>query len=230
MKKIACCIFSYEITKGMKSYGSIGLLKRTQSSKELICYVLDYLQINIKHKDIYVMLGFEAEKIKKKLKDYNFKGYFISNVEYQVYNTGYAFKLMLNNIIDKLDSIDGVLFTNGNILLKKIPKFVSNKSWILLDKIKNNDSYLGCRLTDANNPEYLFYNIGHSAWTEVFYIASSDLKTILSKQNLYHNHMFGFEIINTAITEQNIIFDTLYVDKAKNIVKINGPKDKLKVK
>jgi hypothetical protein len=229
MKKIACCVFSYEITKGMKSYGSIGLLKRTQNSKELICCTVDYLQNEIKHKDIYVILGFEEDKIKKKLKDYHFKGYCISNLQYEAYNTGHAFKLMLNHIADQLDHIDGILFTNGNILLKKMPKFYHNKSWILVDKIKNKETFLGCRLKD-NNPEYIFYNIGDVMWTEVFFIASKDLKEILKKQTLYHDHMFGFEIINTAMEKQHIVFETLHLDKTKNLVKINGLKDKLKVK
>ena len=44
MKPVACCILSYEITKGMKSFGPIGLLKSSQNAKELILHQINNIK------------------------------------------------------------------------------------------------------------------------------------------------------------------------------------------
>ena len=49
--KIACCIFSYNITKGMKSIGPIGTLKRTNKSATLINQQIVYLREIFKNVD-----------------------------------------------------------------------------------------------------------------------------------------------------------------------------------
>ena len=58
MNKIACFILSYEITKGMKSFGPLGLLKANSSSKELILCQIDSLNKLFDNPEIYVVSGF----------------------------------------------------------------------------------------------------------------------------------------------------------------------------
>lgn len=231
MKKIICCIFSYEITRGMKSYGSISLLKSKKQAKELIFHVVNNTYNAVKYKDLYLVLGFEQDKVSKKVLEYNIKSNILLNNLYETSNTGYAFKLFISALIHQTDpNIDGVLFINGNTILKKIPKYPTDKSWVLVSKKnKNQENYIGCQIND-NMVQYMYYDIGDYAWTDVFFLKYQDIVKIYNHQNLYSDHMFGFEIINTAIEKQNVIFNILCLDKHNDLIKINGLKDKNKIK
>ena len=76
----------------------------------------------------------------------------------------------------------------------------------------------------------IFYDIGKNAWTETFFLTKRDLLKINNNQELYNNHMFSFEIINTAIEKQNIEFKAVYLDNSSDLIKITGIKDKNKIK
>lgn len=229
MKKIACCLFSYEITKGMKSYGSLGLLK-SAGGKELIYQSIRSLQQATKYKDLYLLLGFDEERIQKKLIEYKINSQHLINDKYDIYNTGYAFKLILNAIMPNIDEIDGVLFANSNTLIKQMPKYYTNKSWVIVQKprTKKKKTNIGCR-ENNKQVEYMFYDIGDNVWTELFFLTSKDIKLIYSESSLYNDNMFNFEIINTAIEKQNISFNTIYCNN-KDILTITGIKDKNKLR
>jgi hypothetical protein len=232
MKKIVCCIFSYDITKGMKSFGSICMLKSSKNSKELFYY--NIVNIRKKIKNIFLILGFDKEKILEKAKEYKLlsKINFITNTKYTTKNQGYAFKLAIQKILyEDGKNIDGILFINNNNLIKNLPVFNKKKSWILLDKKNNKKRYqIGCFIEDYA-VRHMFYDLGNIFWAEVVYFCAEDLIAI-NKQinNIYYDNMFMFEIINTAIEKQNIVFETLELDKTSDIIKINGAKDKLKIK
>lgn len=231
MKKIVSCIFSHEITKGMKSYGPIALLKAKKYSHELIYYVIKALSLSTKYVELYVVLGFEEDKIKKKLSEFNIKNQAVSNTMYETTNFGYAFKLLINQLLSKnTDDITGFMFVNGNIILKKMPKYSTEHSWLLMDKkCPQEHSNIGCQISN-NIIDYVFYDIGKNAWTETFFLTKKDLLKIYNNQELYNNHMFSFEIINTAIEKQNIEFKAVYLDNSSDLIKITGIKDKNKIK
>jgi hypothetical protein len=230
MKNIICCIFAYEITKGMKSYGPIGLLKAKKQSKELIYHTVSSLKETIGYKNLYILLGFESEKLKKKIEEYKINTSIITNNTYSTTNHGYAFKLVMKSIIEENLDIDGILFVNSNMLIKKIPKYPINQSWVLIEKkSKNKKNTIGCSIID-NKLNYLFYNIGDYDWTEIVYITKKDIQTMITNINMYYDNMFIFEILNTAIEKQNVNFSTLCLDKSNDLIKINGMKDKYKIK
>lgn len=229
MKQISYCIFSYQITKGMKSYGSLSLLKHN-NSKELILQLINFLQTKTKHRNLYVVLGFDEEKIKKRFSEHAVSCNYLSNQKYDVLGNGYAFKMTLDSIMVDIDNIDGVLFINNNLLIKNLPKYPTNQSWIITQKVKKNKknkSYTGCR--GDHNLEYLFYDIGDNEWTGIFFLTSHDLKMIYNHKDLYYDNMFDFEIINTAIEKQHIPFSIINC-KHTDIITINGIKDKAKLK
>jgi choline kinase len=228
MKQISYCIFSYQITKGMKSYGSLSLLKHN-NGKELILQLIGALQHKTKHRNLYVVLGFDEDKIKKRFIENSIRCDYLSNNKYDIFANGYAFKITLDSIIKDIDNIDGVLFVNNNLLIKNLPKYPTNTSWIMTQKVryKKNKSYTGCR--GNNCLEYLFYDIGDNEWTGIFFLTSQDLRTIYNNKDLYYDNMFDFEIINTAIEKQNIPFEIIHCDH-KDIITINGIKDKAKLK
>jgi hypothetical protein len=231
MKKIVSCIFSHEITKGMKSYGPIALLKAKKYSYELIYYVIKALSLSTKYVELYIVFGFEEDRIKKRLSELNIKNQSISNTMYETTNFGYAFKLLINQLLLKnTDNINGFLFINGNIILKKMPKYPTENSWLLMDKKgPHENSNIGCQISH-NIVDYVFYDIGKNAWTETFFLTKKDLLKIHKNQQLYHNNMFSFEIINTAIEKQKIEFKAVYLDNSCDFIKINGIKDKNKIK
>jgi len=223
-------MFAYEITKGMKSYGPIGLLKAKKQSKELIYHAIFALKETVKYKNMYVLLGFESEKIKKKIEEYKINTSIITNTTYDTTNQGYAFKLMIKSIIEDNLDIDGILFVNSNILIKKLPKYPVNHSWVLMEKrTKNKKNTIGCSIID-NKLNYLFYNIGDYDWTEVVYLTKKDIQTMIMSIDTYYDNMFMFEILNMAIEKQNMNFSTLCLDKSNDLVKISGMKDKHKIK
>ncbi|MEX0597212.1 MAG: hypothetical protein WD512_11990, partial [Candidatus Paceibacterota bacterium] len=96
MKKLACFILSYEITRGMKSVGPKGLLKSKQSKELINCQIAN---IRDKSIDTYVILGFGLDKIKKRIEYPNI--HIIKNDLYESTNHGYAFELILNNFNPK---------------------------------------------------------------------------------------------------------------------------------
>lgn len=234
MTKIACCIFAHEITKGMKSYGAIGLLKSSNKTKELIYYCIKYIRSAIHSKNIFILLGFDEDKLIKKIKEYDLVAgdNTISNVEYIEKNQAYAFKLALKRILQNHQNINGVLFFNSNNIIKKLPTYSTKESWILIDKKTKIPRYnIGCFVDKDNCVKHLFYNLGDQYWAEAVYFTIDDLKSIYSQiDTLYYDNMFLFEIINTAIEKQLLNIKAIYNNKTNNIIKINGLKDKNKIK
>lgn len=231
MKNIGLCVFAFDITKGMKSYGSLYLLKKQPKTKELIFHTIDSAKKKIKYKDLSVIVGFESEKIKKRLIEEKLtnNAHIIYNEKYKEKNYSYAFKLYLKTILDNSQNLDGVLFLNGNLLIRSIPNYPTKKSWVLVNKEsvipKNN---LSCSL---NNKQlnFIFYNLSNHIWKEIMYITIQDLNTIAQRIDLYHDNMFMFEIINIANEKQKVSFDTIFCSSKKDIVKINSVKDKKKI-
>lgn len=233
MTKIACCIFAHEVTKGMKSYGTISLLKSSNKAKELIYHCTKYIKNAIHSKNIFILLGFEEDKLSKKIKEYNLatEDNIISNKAYLEKNQGYAFKLALKKILQSNTGVNGVLFISSNNIIKKLPTYSTKESWILIDKTIKNPRYnIGCFVDDNNNVKHLFYNLGDKYWAETIYFTMSDLEKIYSQlDKLYYDNMFLFEIINIAVEKQLLNIKAIHNDKISNIVKITGLKDKHKI-
>lgn len=227
--KIACCIFSFNITKGMKSYGPIGALKKNNTSKELIVHQIEYIKKIFGSIDIYVVLGFGQEKILSSVK--NKKNiYFIYNNSYDKKNYAYAFKLFLHEAKEKLRDYDGVLFIDSNILVRHLSYKNTSFSWIVAKKIKKNTiDYLGIRINEASDTaDMIFYKLGKFAWCKSFYLTQKDIQTCTLHIHKYYDNMFMFEILNHSIDRLGInlkINETTHSGSTE----INGIKDKTKI-
>lgn len=230
--KVACCLFSYGITKGMKSFGPIGLLKKNQYSKELILQQIDHLRQIFGPTDIYIITGFGEDKLYKKI---SHKKYIttISNPEYNNRNYGYATRLFMENIKDKLKDYHGIFFMDSNILIKNLSYKKKNHSWVVAQKHRqhknNKNDFLGLTIDSDNTLRYLFYNMGNIGWCKSFYLTSSDIQTMIKHENLYHDNMFLFEIINTCIEKLDLKLTVSNVDNSKDCIEIKGIKDKYKI-
>lgn len=229
MSKIASVILSYEITKGMKSFGPIGLLKSKTNGKELILYQIEGIEKLFKNTDMFVVSGFGYEKLNKTIPK-NTKT--ILNNEFQSKSHAYAIKLILEQY--DAEKYDGVfIINNGTIIKAQIPsKNLSfNHSWVLSKNIKTsqqNSKFLGSVTNEQGLVEYIFYNIGQNAWCEGVYWCNKDIKKIMSSINSYYDNMFLFEVINKSIA-QNIKYKEIVLG-ADEVISIYGMKDKHKIK
>lgn len=219
MKKMSVCIFSYSITKGMKSYGPKGLLH--QKSKELINCQIDSLFGLIQN--LYIITGFGAEKLTKKI---DIKHTEIYNNRYESANEGYALKLMLSQ-----PSIENLLVIGDGIIIGIDNMSLTDSQILCTKKNKNNTNFnLGCIADfETGYLEHIFYDIGEYAWCESVFIAKNELDIISKyiKQNNTQN-MFLFEIINESIK-----YGARYkLNKIANkqVKKIQSIKDNKKVK
>lgn len=227
MKPVACCILSYEITKGMKSFGPMGLLKSSQNSKELILHQINNIKNIFNKYDTYVMSGFLSDKLNKKLPP-NIKKIF--NPEYDTKNHGYAFKLLLSSI--NVEDYSGLFIIHNDTLIKyKNNKLPLNHSWIINRKYKNinNNKRLGSITNSVGLVDYIFYDIGETEWCNAAFITSSDIAVMQKNINKYYDNMFLFEIINKSITVDHIPYKPINIAYNESIT-ITGIKDKNKIK
>ena len=227
--KIACCIFSYNMTKGMKSVGPIGSLKKNNKTETLILQQIKYVRNIFKNVDIYIVTGFGANKLSKDIPKKTYIHY-IDNDQYENKNYGYALNLFLKHIASKLDSYDGVFFLDSNIIIKSLTYKKIKQSWVVLRNTskKNKSEYLGVKF-DADNLQYLFYNIGNKAWCKSFYLTKQDLYSIIETHS-FHDNMFIFEILNKIIEDTDIKIQSYDIHAKNDCVEILGLKDKNKIK
>lgn len=231
MKKIACCIFSYEITKGMKSFGPIGLLKSNAKNDELIIQQINNLYSLSDNIDIFVVVGFGNEKIQKKLPK---NIHSIVNTEYENKNHGYALKLALDSYAAKNNEYDGLLLLNNNLIIKddkNIRNFSTNNSWIISRKKQKkhiDEKTLGCIINSEKKLDYIFYGVGEHEWYEFFYLCDKDINKIRSSIDIFYDNMFLFEIINKSISHSRIEYNQIQVSN-NSILHITGIRDKQKL-
>jgi len=230
--RIACCILSYNITKGMKSLGPIGLLKKNTKSKELILQQIEDLKQIFRSIDIYVISGFGNEKLQKTIEKKR-NVYNIINKKYAEKNQSYAIKLFLNAIKDSIDHYSGVFFIDSNIIIKHLASKKKNQSWLVMSK-KNklqDKEQIGVNLDrDTGHVRYLFYNIGEHSWCQSLYLKQTHLKYLIEMSEKFHDNMFLFEIINKMIEQYQIEIYVNHLQKTKDYIYISGPKDKSKIK
>tara|TARA_B100001939_G_C16926259_1_gene611755 strand:+ start:134 stop:823 length:690 start_codon:yes stop_codon:yes gene_type:complete len=228
--KIACCIFSYNITKGMKSTGPIGILKRTNKSNALINQQISYLRDIFKNIDFYIVAGFGNERLAKELPDKKYI-HLILNNHYETKNYGYALKLLIERLENQINKYDGVFFLDSNVIIRTLQQKKIKKSWIVIKKKpsqKNKIDYLGTSF-DNEHLDYLFYNIGDNVWCKGFYLTQKDMITLIQNQN-FHDNMFIFEILNDLIENHNIVMYPHKLKSKNDCVEISGLKDKSKIK
>ena len=226
---IACFILSYEITKGMKSLGPIGLLKASIHSKELILLQIESLKKLFPNSKITVVSGFGHDKLNKKLP--NDIGSIV-NDDFETKNQAYIIKLILSQY--KMGQFSGVFIMNNNTLFNrpKLSKNISfNKSWIIVKAIKKTrqkSKFMGFTLKRGGELEHIYYDIGQTMWCESLYMCDADIGQLKSNLDDYYDNMFLFEVINKSIVNK-IKYDPILIASDSHTT-ISGPKDKHKIK
>jgi CTP:phosphocholine cytidylyltransferase-like protein len=111
---IEALIIATEVTKGMKSIGSKSLLK-IKHSLVVIEHQIIKLQKTYKNIKITIATGFEADKMKKLLENYNIN--FLHNPRFESTNQA---KSILDFIA--LNIPERLFILNNGVLFKEIPK------------------------------------------------------------------------------------------------------------
>ena len=167
---IKSCVLAYEIKKGMKSFGPIGLVKTSPNATELINKQIKSLSKILGGK-IYLCTGFGSEKLLRKVTNQDVID--IYNPKFLEKNHGYAIKMLLQKI--KLDDSPGLFILNGDTLPKKFEPQQLDRSWVLAKKrnkkIKHQEP-IGFTLKDNSDEiSSMFYDIGEYVERSVFIFA-----------------------------------------------------------
>jgi hypothetical protein len=215
-----------EITKGMKSFGPKCLLSINGVS--LIEYQIKYIRKFFKKDTIYLITGFEADKIKKHIYTYtNISTKNIVFIEDSNYEKNNQAAAILQYAINKQNQ-NGSLFINNGILIKNnfLKNLNLNKNHIFSIHGKKSNFDIGSN--PCKQLEYLFYDLP-VLWSECAYFNYSTIEYL--KNNLFTeniNSMFFFELINKLI-EHEIDFANHSIPKTQ-VAKILNMKDVSKIR
>lgn len=212
-----------EITKGMKSIGSKSLLP-INKTETIIDYQIKYIKKFYKDSDIYVLTGFEGDKIAKKIHRYN-------NVKI-IYNDKYEQSNHVDSLLKYIDSYvpNNCLIINNGVLLKEKLQIDKNNSTAFTLSKNKDGFFVGVNLehNSHNNISYLFYGLDQQ-WVECVFLNKSAINKIMEinkRQKL--SNLFLFELLNLII-ENGCSLISQEINK-KNILKINTHDDLKKTK
>ena len=215
-----------EITKGMKSFGPKALIPL--KGRTLIEHQIELIRSVYKNNNIYLLTGFESERIKKTIatsRHISKKNIFILE------NKNYETHGQIASIFEYLDTRNqnnGAIFLNNGIITKfnfqKNIQMQNNSIFFIQGKKLNFN--IGCNTIE--NTEYLFYDLP-VLWSECVYLNNETLRLIHSLILPYElKTLFFFEVINKLL-DKSILFNNVIIPKSQ-ITKVNNIKDIKKLK
>lgn len=215
-----------EITKGMKSFGPKALIPL--KGRTIIEHQIELIRSIYKTNNIYLLTGFESEKIKRTIytsKYISKKNIFIlENKHYETHGQISSVFEYLNN----KNPSNGAIFLNNGIITKF--NFQQNiqttKNSIFFIQGKKLNFNIGSNST--GNTEYLFYDLP-LLWSECVYLNNKTLELV---HDLILPHelktLFFFEVINKLL-DKSVVFENIIIPKSQ-ITKVNNIKDIKKLK
>lgn len=190
-------LLQHEQTKGMKSFGSKGLLKIKVNSKIDIVINHQLNQISQGLGDfsqLVIVVGFDKEKLLKKVIPENKNVTIVDNHEYKSFNQSYAMMLGLQKINNNYPT----LILDSGVILQK-PLHINKQELdnnIVFINTKTKEFDVGCT-TEGSNIEYMFYDL-NPKWVNMFFVAPQNKKEIENLASLHKNSNI-FEIINYSL-------------------------------
>jgi len=212
-------LLSSEIPKGMKSYGPRSLIRIGKSEEPLVIKQIRRIQSVYKSSKykIHIVVGFEAEKIVKTVKEYNLN----KNINF-IYDDSYESSNNTYGLYQALNQIKGnncLIIQSGVVGCYK--PINTKKSSLGVVKSHSNIFNIGIR-SENNKAIYLFYDLENS-WSEMAFIGSDDYDNVITMLGSEPfdkkiKSSFFFEIINLLI-ENNIQFCLEPINLNRNIAK-----------
>jgi hypothetical protein len=185
MNKVTYVILACHVDKGMKSFGSKGLM--VFNNKKLLEHQISWIKkTKPKNAEIIVVADFDFTKIQKTF------GKTINIIEPGDTNPIYSACVKAKN--ENLCFIDyGCLFNPK--LMSTIDGF-HNSTIITTDK--STDLGVGC-VAIENKIEHMFFDLPQNKFCNIFYLVDKDTQKI--KNDLFHqrHNLLYFEIINRLV-------------------------------
>lgn len=185
MPNITYVIIACNIDKGMKSFGSKGLM--TFNNKKLLDHQISWIKKKKnKNTDIIIVTNFDYFKLKKAF------GQTVRVIEAQSQNPIYVGCVASKNA--DICFIDyGCLF--DPILIQKVDSFTGS-TIITTDKSK--DLGVGC-IVAKEQIEHMFLDLPENKFCNVFFLSQNDT-TKIKQESFYQRHnLLYFETINRLI-------------------------------
>lgn len=196
-------------------------LIKLDNGQNLLSRQIDIINQNFTPDDIYCVVGFKKNQIKKEIKCKNIE--FIENNDFENTNVSYSIGLALNEISKK----QNILIIYGDLVFDndiKIP-FSSGTS-ILSDFSKEKFFKKDEVGINSMNSSVVNMNYGvKNKWCHILYVDKVDREKIdkifIDKNN---KKLFGFESINIAV-ENGVEFKNI---RTENVIEIDSYKDLIK--
>lgn len=205
-----------EITKGMKSVGSKALLKINKNTT-VIDYQIQYIKKFYKNTHIFILTGFDHDRIEKKIRCYS-DITLVYNPDYEISNQGQS---LINYLKIYGEEIKNSLIINNGVLLKEKLNINHELSTIYtIHKPKDGfDVGINQPIKNNDNISYLFYDLPLQ-WSECVFLNKDAQNALIHLSNKYqYKNLFLFELINKLL-ENHININHMSINK-KNILKIN---------
>lgn len=214
-----------EITKGMKSFGPKSLI--TIKNISILEYQLMQAREIFKNNHIYLLTGFESERIEKTVfssKHVTGKKniHIIENKEYE--NHSQSASIM--RYIQQKQTDRGAVFINNGILIRyNFAKINKNQNHLFFLNGTKSNFHIGA--ANIDHTEYLFYDLPY-LWSECAYLSASALNYVRQLSLDDVKSIFFFELINKLI-EKQFNFNSIPIPK-NQVTKIAHLKDTNKIK
>jgi choline kinase len=199
----------------MRSYGAKALIE-LKAGQKLLERQVSILKKVYPHAGITVVLGFEADKIRRILpEDINI----VENKDYENTNVAYSLALALQNKQERVLIVYGDLVFN----IETFAELELDKPCVLIDtRNQFNAQEVGLTVIDGQVSQFS-YGLS-TKWAQIVYLAEQELylfkKYVLNKDR---SRYFGFEILNYVLNHGGAF--SAYEPSQMKIAEIDTSKD-----
>lgn len=190
MSKTTYVIIACGIDKGMKSFGSKGLM--TFHNKKLLDHQISWIKKKPKNTEIIIVANFDYFRLKRSF------GQTVKVVDSASYNPIYAgCNEARNGDICFIDY--GCLFDPA--LIQKVDNF-KNSTIITTDK--SADLNVGC-IVHQDQIEHMFLDLPQDKFCNAFFLSENDTNKIKQEPFYQRHNLLYFEIINKLVDTGSVI-------------------------
>ena len=196
-ENITFVILSAGVGNRMRSYGPKCLFKT--SDETILDKQLSIINSSFSNTEIILVVGFEANKIIKKIPD-NIR--IVENQLYQTTNSAESLRLAINNSVG-----DKIFFIHGDLIFNRetFNNLDFSKSFVITDS-KNQIEKDEVGITVVKNKATFFSYGLDTKWCHMAFIKGKELsilKSIYSKRG--KDKLYTFEILNMIIEKKGVL-------------------------
>lgn len=190
MNNVSYIILACHTDKGMKSFGSKGLLEFQQ--KKIFDYQIDWINRNNKEEyEIIIVSNFDTQKIQKGLSH--------KNIRIIDCNTNPIYSACIESKYNYLIFIDyGCLFD------PKIFKKIKHKDSNYIFTVNDSTLDVGCILQD-NYINHIYLDLPNNKFSNMFMLNHNAKKHIINNKFYTRSNLLYFETLNYLISNGNTI-------------------------